>query len=660
MSETIAGRYQLGDIIGTGGMSEVYVANDTVLGREVAVKMLRHDLARDETFRERFRQEAHNSGKLNHAAIVAVYDTGETDRDGLSTPYIVMELVRGQTLRSVIRDGGPMSPAEAARTLIPVCEGLQVSHEAGVVHRDIKPGNIMITNTGAPKVMDFGIARAVNDAASAMTQTSAVIGTAQYLSPEQARGKPVDARSDVYALGCVMYDMVTGQPPFQGESPFDVAYQHVKEDPRPPSELIPGLSPTEALNIDAVVLTAMAKHPGDRYQSATDMADDLQLLARGSVTRAARHYVVTEDHDHSDAGSHAKPPSADPTTVFTTQALPQEEPVRRAPATYPEDHKKGRKFAGAIFGAVAAIALALLGLFAYDALTGDISNRLGVNQASVTVPELVNVPQAQALSQLEAMGLRAEVTFEASPDIVQGNVIRTNPAAGSVVQENTTVTVTVSTGKEITEVPDLRGMNTATAAKALESAGLTLDPVVRETASDNVAEGDVVEQSPAAGSQISKGSRVQITVSTGVENQNVPALAGMDWEQAQAILRGMNFVPVLETVNSSEDEGTVISVEGQGTARPKGSQVKVQVSNGTMFIMPTITNMTQEEAFSALIDAGWRGTATRLVVGEEVKTGALIDDGRVAYQDVTAGTLTPRTGEIHIRLYKFDIGELAP
>lgn len=273
MTFVIADRYELDAVIGSGGMSEVFAATDTLIGREVAVKMLRIDLAKDPNFRERFRREAQNSGRLSHSSIVAVFDTGEVDKDGTSVPYIVMERVQGRNLREVVTEDGVFTPVEAANILIPVCEALQASHDAGIIHRDVKPANIMITNTGGVKVMDFGIARAVNDSTSAMTQTSAVIGTAQYLSPEQARGKPADARSDIYATGCVMYELVTGKPPFEGESPFAVAYQHVQEDPTPPSDFIADLTPTSAVNVDAVVLTAMAKHPADRYQTASEMAD---------------------------------------------------------------------------------------------------------------------------------------------------------------------------------------------------------------------------------------------------------------------------------------------------------------------------------------------------------------------------------------------------
>ena len=345
----LSDRYNLRQSIGTGGMSEVYKADDTVLGRTVAVKMLRPDMARDVNFRERFRREAQNSGKLNHPNIVAVFDTGEKDVDGMSVPYIVMEYVQGRTLRDIVREDGPMPVAEAARVLKPVADALQSSHEAGIIHRDIKPANIMLTNTGQVKVMDFGIARALDDSTSAMTQTSAVIGTAQYLSPEQARGKPADARSDVYALGCVMYETVTGRTPFEGETPFAVAYQHVQEDPTPPSELITeSLTEQQRLGVDAVVLTAMAKHPADRYQSAWEMGDDLDRLAQGQIPEAARSHVNEEDH---------------PTTMVAPVSAQHRAPVASTRPSEEDEGGGGLKWLAAL---LAASLIAIVGYFAWD------------------------------------------------------------------------------------------------------------------------------------------------------------------------------------------------------------------------------------------------------------------------------------------------------
>ena len=260
----LSSRYELGEILGFGGMSEVHLARDVRLSRDVAIKVLRADLARDPTFYLRFRREAQNAAALNHPAIVAVYDTGEAETDAGPLPYIVMEYVDGDTLRDIVRSEGPMAPRRAMEVISDVCAALDFSHRNGIVHRDVKPANVMINRAGAVKVMDFGIARAISDASSPMTQTAAVIGTAQYLSPEQARGEQVDARSDVYSLGCVLFEILTGEPPFKGDSPVAVAYQHVREDPQTPSAVNPDI-PRE---LDSVILKAMSKNPANRYQTA--------------------------------------------------------------------------------------------------------------------------------------------------------------------------------------------------------------------------------------------------------------------------------------------------------------------------------------------------------------------------------------------------------
>src|SRR5258706_5335110 len=274
----LGGRYQVGELLGYGGMAEVHRGRDLRLGRDVAIKMLRTDLARDRTFQERFRREAQNAASLNHPAIVAVYDTGEERaQTGETIPFIVMEFVNGRTLKEVLTAEGRLMPRRALEITADICAALEFSHRHGIIHRDIKPGNVMLTQTGQVKVMDFGIARALASGASTMTQTSAVIGTAQYLSPEQARGESVDARSDVYATGCVLFELLTGHPPFVGDNPVSVAYQHVREDPLPPSESNRDVPP----DIDAVALKALAKNPLNRYQSALDMRNDLLRAAAG-------------------------------------------------------------------------------------------------------------------------------------------------------------------------------------------------------------------------------------------------------------------------------------------------------------------------------------------------------------------------------------------
>ncbi len=672
MRELIANRYELGSIVGTGGMSVVYAATDNLLGREIAIKMLREDLAQDANFRQRFRKEAQNAGRLNHQAIVSVYDTGETMRDGVSTPYIVMELVKGRNLREIVRDGGPLSPDEAATTLIPVCEALQVSHDAGIIHRDIKPANIMITNTGVVKIMDFGIARALDDATSAMTQTSAVIGTAQYLSPEQARGKPVDGRSDIYSLGCVMYEMLTGQPPFDGDTPFSVAYQHVQENPAPPSEFIADLSPNAAVNVDAVVLTAMAKHPGDRYQSAVEMASDLQRLERNAVTMAARHYVDPAQLESDEAPTTPLGPAETSLVpaVASGAVANSPQPARAAARRHSEsveDFDSGRHYAPEqkrsrntkiLAGVAAVVVLALVGAFSYDYFTSNLGNVFGISREEVTVPDLANKTEEEATAELEKLNLKVEVEKEASPTVESGHVVRTNPTANSSVRSGSTITLTVSAGKEITGVPDLTGKTTAEASALLKKSGLELESVVREEASDTVKEGQIMEQTPSAGTQVAKGSKVTITVSTGAGNERVPVLTGMKWSQAEGNLTALGFKPIVETVDGSQPEGTVIFVEGEGTEMPAKSQIRVQVSNGQMVSMPSITGMTIDDALSTLHSAGWKGSRSNISVGDTVKTGSLVNGGRIANQSPGPGEPVTKDGTVTVQLWEFDISSI--
>ena len=652
----IADRYELGDIIGTGGMSDVYAATDVSLGREVAVKMLKIDMARDENFRERFRREAQNSARLNHPNIVSVYDTGSVETSGVDVPYIVMELVHGMNLRDIVRNEGPLSPERAAKLLLPVTRALQASHDAGIIHRDIKPANIMVTNTGAVKVMDFGIARALDDSTSAMTQTSAVIGTAQYLSPEQARGKPADARSDIYALGCVMYEAVTGVPPFEGESPFAVAYQHVQEDPVPPSErTAAALSDNEAVNVDAVILTAMAKHPADRYQTANEMGADLELLERGSVTTAAQNHLSSADLLPED------------NTVVVGDVV--REPVApRAPIeptghTRYADHRAANektssnwlKWLAALLGLLLA---AVVCWFVYDYFSADEESAPPpVQEAMVQVPELVDVPRNDAIRELEGLGFSVSVMEEPNPDIKRGNVISTNPAAGSELKRGTQITLTVSSGREMTDVPDVTNLTTEEAVEELQNAGLELNPSVRRETSDNIPEGVILAQQPAGGTQIAKGSRITITVSSGPRMVQVPSLVGLNVEQATATLSSLQLRSTVTSVDSAKPEGEVLAVAGENTDVETGTTVELRVSNGMLMTMPQITRLDPAEAERTLRDAGWNG---RLTPGPTVPTGALVDSGLIGHQEVPAGDTIRKDQAIGYNLWKFDAAELVP
>ncbi|NUR29678.1 MAG: Stk1 family PASTA domain-containing Ser/Thr kinase, partial [Catenulispora sp.] len=374
----LGGRYELGAVLGRGGMAEVFMARDTRLGRTVAVKTLRADLSRDPTFQARFRREAQSAASLNHPAIVAIYDTGEDFENGVSVPYIVMEYADGSTLRDLLHSGRRLLPERALEITAGVLQALDYSHRNGIIHRDIKPANIMLTRSGTVKVMDFGIARAMADNGMTMTQTAAVIGTAQYLSPEQAKGETVDARSDLYSTGCLMYELLTGRPPFVGDSPVAVAYQHVREEPLPPSSYDPEVTPA----IDAVVLKSLAKNADQRYQSATEMRADIERVLDGRPTEAQTTVLgaanmPTQRLDPRQVGAaagvgqtRAMPAVESPTSYQQPGATPSrydEEyadgpggrppagpPRRTEPRRAPEPEKSGK--AGYIVLAVAGIA----------------------------------------------------------------------------------------------------------------------------------------------------------------------------------------------------------------------------------------------------------------------------------------------------------------
>ncbi|MCV2491236.1 Stk1 family PASTA domain-containing Ser/Thr kinase [Geodermatophilus sp. YIM 151500] len=487
--QVLGERYEIGGVLGRGGMAEVHRGRDLRLGREVAVKVLRSDLARDPSFQVRFRREAQASASLNHPSIVAVYDTGEDRTSTGATPYIVMEYVEGETLRDVLRREGRLSAERAMRVSADVCGALDFSHRNGIVHRDVKPGNVMITPQSAVKVMDFGIARAVSDSAATMTSTAAVIGTAQYLSPEQARGEGVDARSDVYSVGCMLYELVTGAPPFTGDSPVAVAYQHVREDPKLPSSINPEI-PAE---LDAILLKAMSKNPANRYQSAADMRNDLLRALAGQRVEAT---PVMNDEDK--------------TTILA--ATPGSYGYGRDEAWDDEDAERRRR--RRLFAVLAVVGVLLVaGVVALAlSLRGEPGTEAAAQQ--VTVPDVVNQEQAAAVAAIEEAGLRVgEVTPEAS-DAPVGVVVGSTPAGGARVEEGSTVALRVSGGPNTLTVPNVIGLTADGARANLQAAGFTGSISTEQVPSLDDA-GRVVEVEPGEGSQASPDTAFTLRISTG-------------------------------------------------------------------------------------------------------------------------------------------------
>ncbi|HUZ27374.1 MAG TPA: Stk1 family PASTA domain-containing Ser/Thr kinase [Streptosporangiaceae bacterium] len=563
----LGGRYELDGIVGRGGMAEVFRARDIRLDRIVGVKTLRDDLARDQTFQARFRREAQSAASLNHPSIVAVYDTGEDMVGGTPVPYIVMEFVDGRTLRDLLRDDRRLLPERAAEISDGVLRALDYSHRNGIVHRDIKPGNVMLTRTGDVKVMDFGIARAVSDAQATMTQTAQVIGTAQYLSPEQARGERVDARSDLYSAGCLLYELLTGRPPFTGDSPVAIAYQHVREDPIPPSQVDPEV-PDWA---DAIVLKAMMKDPADRYQSAGEMRNDLQRALSGAPVAA---------------------PMRTNTYAVGTRRMGQATQVAGATSAIPPyaygqdtggpeyDERPRRKAWPWILVGVIALLLIGGGIYAFKFASG--------NGGNISVPQVDNLSLATAQAKIVQAGLVVgKVTPQTSQTVAANHVISTNPSNGSNVPAKSVINITVSKGIGSKTVPRVVGQSQLNAESALTKAGLQYN-VNNVTSSQPV--GQVVRQSPPAGSQVAPGSSVTIYVSQG--GVAIPAVIGQSQAAATAALeaKGFQVQPVTATAPAGFTPGDVFAMSpSSGSVVPPGTTVTIDIAAGSAATSPPPT-----------------------------------------------------------------------
>jgi eukaryotic-like serine/threonine-protein kinase len=581
----LSDRYEIGEILGFGGMSEVHLARDLRLHRDVAVKVLRADLARDPSFYLRFRREAQNAAALNHPAIVAVYDTGEAETSTGPLPYIVMEYVDGVTLRDIVHAEGPMPAKRAIEVIADACQALNFSHQHGIIHRDVKPANIMISKAGAVKVMDFGIARALADANS-VTQTAAVIGTAQYLSPEQARGEKVDARSDVYSLGCVLYEILTGEPPFVGDSPVAVAYQHVREDPVPPSQRHNDITP----ELDAVVLKALTKNPDNRYQTAAEMRADLVRVHSGEAPEAPK--VFTDAERSSLLSSNATQDRTPP-----TEHLPAQQ------TGYAERERSGS--VGRWLIAVAV--LAVLTVVVTVAI-----NMFGGGTRDVQVPDVTRQASADAIATLQNAGFKVNPVKNPDSAVPPDHVINTDPAANTTVSAGDEITLNVSTGPEQREIVDCRSLAYADCVQRLSDAGFGK---FKQSRSESTLEQKdlVLTTIPPANQTSAVTNEITIVVGDGPRSRQVPDVKGLPEQDAKQVLTAAGFLNIPTVpIDSPEPCGQVMGTSpAPGQVIAPDTLIQVQVSKCSQFIMPDLKGQFWVDAEPRLRALGWTGGLDR-------------------------------------------------
>ena len=592
-------RYRLLSRLGSGGMAEVWAAEDTELGRQVALKLLHSRLAADQDFVERFRREASAAAGLQHPNVVSVYDRGESQ----GTYYIAMEYLRGSSLKDLVRRG-PLEPRYAVELVVQVLKAARFAHRNGIIHRDLKPHNVMLDDEGRVKVTDFGIARA---GASDMTETGSVMGTAQYLSPEQAQGHAVTASSDLYSIGVMLFELLTGRVPFEGESPVTIALRHVSEAPPAPSQLNPAVPPA----LDAVVLRALAKEPRERFADA----DEFVAALTAAVTAPQDVTQITRI-----APAAAYVPAREPVGPY---AEPEPEPERSR--SWP-------------WWLAAALVLAALGLGAYLLLGAD----------RTPVPDVVGREAAVAVRELERAGLQVEQRNVASEDVRRGRVADQDPDAGQEVAEDSVVIISISTGPPQVAVPDVVGISRQEAQTALRAAGFRVR--VQRRYSDAVAEDEVIATDPAAGTDATKGSRVTLTVSRGVEPVAVPDVTGLDRDGARQALEELGLRPVFSSRETDDEEaGQVLEQEpAAGSAVEEGAEVQVVVAEAPPEVdVPDVVELREDEARSQLENADLKVRRRR------VDTNLLEEDGVVLEQDPAAGGTLPPGSRVTIVVGRF-------
>lgn len=596
------GRYQLGQLVGRGGMAEVHIALDTRLGRTVAVKIMRADLAHDEIFLTRFRREAHSVAQMNNPNIVNIYDSGEevvTLDNGQTEhlPYLIMEYVQGQTLRDIIKANGALSVSDTEHVMIGVLNALEYSHRMGIIHRDIKPGNIMISEQGIVKVMDFGIARALDDSATTMTKSQGVVGTAQYLSPEQARGENVDMRSDLYSAGCVLYEMLTGRPPFTGDSAVAIAYQHVSEVAAKPSSIVPGLNPMW----DQIVAKAMAKDRQNRYATATEFKNDILTYMNGGLPSAAA-FNPLQDLSTINAtktqtmAANDYPANEGSTRVYNPvtgqfQTVPQDPNAAAGDTDTMVKSRSQKRLEAArkrkrntIITVVVLVVLALAAAGGWYAW----AHMQPPKKEYVTVPTFsATTTEERAKAQLAELGLQASIKQDTDSREPAGTFTKQAPAGGRSVEKGSTVTVWFSAGPKSVPIPDVTGKSQADARAALEAAGFEVNSSVQTEDSATIERDHVTRTDPAAGTSAEQGSTVSLWVSSGMTK--VPSgLIDKSKDEAVDELQKNGFAVEINTENSSQPENTVTRIEpNEGTSVERGASVTIWVSNGKI-TMPEI------------------------------------------------------------------------
>jgi serine/threonine-protein kinase len=609
------GRYRILRKLGSGGMANVYLAEDEDLGRRVAIKILNDRYANDEGFTERFRREAKSAAALSHPNIVSIYDRGESE----GRPYIAMEVIEGRSLKELILASGSLPIGEAVDYAKQILSALRFAHRHGIIHRDIKPHNILLGHENRLKVTDFGIARY---GPSQMTEVGSIMGTAQYLSPEQARGAPVTASSDLYSAGIVLYEMLTGKTPFTGETPIEIAMKHLNEPPRPPSELRPEISP----ELDQIVLRALAKDPHERYESAEEFSADLDRVEAGlpvaPETTAAATAVLTGL------------PATDATQVLApdarTRALPPQAPGRRPPG-YPPDYgyrppKKRRRWVPWLLVLLFAGLAIAAGWYVYSRVQDELQDA-----QPVAVPPVIGLTEQLAREQLEKLGFEVAVEKGASTEEKAGNVYDQDPQDGTRLAKGETVTIFVSTGFPKTEVPSVVGLSYDAAVAQLQQAGLKAQR--KEVFSDKPV-GQVVGQDPKSGTSVREGSTVTLRVSKGTENVAVPDVLLQDQASAEAELRAAGFqVSVTQAPSDTVEEGLVSDQNPDpGAEAAKGATVSIVISTGPSSVtVPNVRGQDAETAEAQLRDRGFE------VDVQEEETEDPTMENRVVRQDPAGG-----------------------